>query len=262
MTRALPALIGGLLIIGAADVQAQSLRGSSLSMERQNQIAKSNDFSFLQTRSEVSKFVDRGLLVRLGGNSQYELAGVSYPYARPQIKTFVERLASQYRDACGDKLVVTSLTRPISRQPRNASDLSVHPAGMAVDLRIAKKASCRSWLENTLLYLEKQGALDATRERNPAHYHVAVFPDKYLRYVASVDNSAASTRTPASSSSHAKGGGAAADSYDRYKVGSGDSLWSIAKRYKTSVAELKQLNNIKGSRIVAGQQLIVPPAGG
>ena len=162
------------------------MRGSTTTMQRQNRIAQQHDYTFLRTSSQVRRFVSSGFLERLNGNSDYSLAGVSHPYARPAVRLFVERLASQYRSACGEKLVVTSLTRPVLEQPRNASDLSVHPAGMAVDLRISRKRSCVSWLEKTLLSLEKQGVLDATRERRPPHYHVALFPDPYTRYVTKI----------------------------------------------------------------------------
>jgi hypothetical protein len=111
---------------------------------------------------------------------------VSFPYSRDAVKLFVERLARDYRAATGDRLVVTSLTRPVSRQPRNASPLSVHPTGMAVDFRVPKKLAHRRWLERTLLSLENRNVLDATRERHPAHYHVAVFPREYSRYVAAL----------------------------------------------------------------------------
>src|SRR5690606_8979905 len=60
----------------------------------------------------------------------------------------------------------------------------VHPAGMAVDLRISSSAACRSWLESTLLSLERQEVLDVTRERHPPHYHIALFVDRYAEYVA------------------------------------------------------------------------------
>ncbi|HEX2204687.1 MAG TPA: DUF5715 family protein [Longimicrobium sp.] len=161
-----------------------TLRGSPASMERQNAVAKESDLSFVRTRAELRALEREGELVRLAGNADYTFAkGVSGPVARPELRTFVERLAEQYRDGCGERLVVTSLTRPSSRQPGNAHQLSVHPAGIAVDLRISKKAACRGWLEGTLLSLERRGVLDVTRERNPPHYHVALFPDAYRAYV-------------------------------------------------------------------------------
>src|SRR6185295_8964622 len=113
----------------------------------------------------------------------YIVNDVSFPYARPAVKLFVQRLAAQYREATGQRLVITSLTRPINQQPENASALSVHPAGMAVDLRIPASAKHRRWLERTLLSLEDKAVLDVTRERHPAHYHVAVFPEQYENYV-------------------------------------------------------------------------------
>jgi hypothetical protein len=133
-----PIVAGALLVSSAAAAGAQTLRGSPVAMARQNRIALEHDYSFLQTSAEVRRFVELGLLERLSGNANYELVSVSHPYARPAVKLFVERLSAQYRSACGERLVVTSLTRPVREQPRNASDLSVHPAGMAVDLRISK----------------------------------------------------------------------------------------------------------------------------
>lgn len=177
-----------LLLAAAAlphDVAAKSksLRGSSASMKRQNEVARKNDYSFLRTPTQVKAFVDKGRLVRLEGNDDYRLAGVSYPYGRPEVKLFVERLASDYHAACGEQLVVTSVTRPISRQPKNANPLSVHPAGMAVDLRVSSNSDCLSWLQNTLLDLEGQDLLDVTREYHPSHLHVAVFPQAYREHV-------------------------------------------------------------------------------
>ena len=170
---------------GAASAEwsaAGELSGSRSSMTHQNAVAKENDFSFLRTSAEVSRMVTEGRLVWVPGNEDYTLANVSHPYARPILKTFVERLGAQYHDACGQRMVVTSLTRPTSEQPRNASPLSVHPAGMAVDLRVPASQKCRSWLEDALLSMERNALLDVTREKRPPHYHVAVFPEQYGEY--------------------------------------------------------------------------------
>lgn len=198
-------MVAGIALLAAATTaSAQTLRGSSQAMQRQNRIAQQHDYSFLKTSSEVRKFVEASYLVPIRGNADYELAAVSHPYGRPAMKLFIERLASQYRSACGERLVVTSLTRPVYEQPRNASDLSVHPAGMAVDLRVSKRTSCRKWLEGTLLSLEKQGVLDATRENRPPHYHVALFPTNYTRYVARLNRSTPAQVLAAATPSAAK----------------------------------------------------------
>jgi hypothetical protein len=164
---------------------ASELSGSPSSMRKQHRIAKKNNFTFLRTAKQVRDFIRNERLVRVPGNADYAVAKVQFPYARDATKLFIERLAVQYHRATGDRLVVTSLTRPVSRQPSNASPLSVHPTGMAVDFRMPKKSAHRRWLERTLISLEDKNLLDATRERRPAHYHVAVFPRQYERYVAS-----------------------------------------------------------------------------
>jgi hypothetical protein len=158
-----------------------TLQGSRASMLRQNGIAKAESFSFLRTPVQVRSYVEGGHLVRLPGNEDYRVIA-GYPYARPVVHVMVERLAGDYRAACGEPLVVTSLTRPLTRQPRNASPLSVHPAGMAVDLRYSANLTCRSWLKDELLRLEEMGVLDATLEMRPPHFHVAIFPTPYLNY--------------------------------------------------------------------------------
>jgi len=332
MDRAIAAIGVCALLAAAPAHAAQTLAGSRASVDRQYTVAVQHDYSFLDNTKDVSRFVNLGLLVPVRPGRHFELAEVSFPFARPGVRTFIDRLSSQYFAACGERLVVTSLTRPTGRQPRNASDQSVHPAGMAVDLRISRLAKCRTWLERTLLALEKQGVLDATRERRPAHYHIAVFPQQYLTYVARLDGRgatrlaadvqhavpntrvaedaakaaattdvaalAADTRTatdtratsaaadPAARTASAVPNNGAADAKNAaqpaaavnpgspgveagpveesapttidYRVHRGDTLWSIARRHGTSVQELKALNNLSGSRIAAGQVLVVP----
>ena len=250
-------------VLHATPAEAQTLRGSRASMTRQNNVAHAENYTFLRTSSDVNRFVDRGYLVPINGNSNFELADVSFPYARPQVRTFVQRLSAQYRAACGEKLVVTSLTRPQSRQPRNASSQSVHPTGMAIDLRVSDRRSCRDWLEETLLGLERRGLLDATREYRPPHYHVALYPSQYEAYVqrltptpepapeATVTSVVVATTTPVPAPA------AVADTV-RYRVRSGDSLWEIARSHGTTVSNLRRINNLSTNRIYAGQVIDIP----
>lgn len=47
-----------------------------------------------------------------------------------------------------------------------------------------------------------------------------------------------------------------------YVVKSGDSLWSIAKRYDISVDELKSANNLTSNLLTIGQELVIPQTSG
>lgn len=233
--------LGLLLAVPAA---AQSLRGSLSSVSRQYRVAQDHDFTFLRSSEQIQEFVESGYLIEIPGSEHYVLARVSYRYARPEVKLFLERLGAQYRAACNEPLVVTSLTRPSTDQPHNASSRSVHPTGMAVDIRRSNQRTCRQWIEGTLLSLERSGVLEATRERWPPHYHVAVFPQPYARYVAALPDP--SLPDP--------------NTVFHYTVRQGDSLWNIARDYGVDVDELKAVNNINGNQIYAGQTLRIPPA--
>lgn len=222
-------------------VAGQSLRGSSKSLDLQNRVAQQHDFTYIDTPERVAYFASQGWLVRVRANGDFQLNGVSFPFARPEVELFIQRLSRQYRMACGEQLIITSLTRPTTRQPRNASDRSVHPTGMALDLRYSRNRSCRAWLERVLGELEQAGVLEATRERSPPHYHIAIFPNQYAGYVEMLQRRTASPTEDIS-----------------YRVKSGDSLWTIARRHRTTVDEIKQANGLQGSRIYAGQILEVP----
>ena len=252
--------IAGVFVFAGSGLHAQSpLKGSRTAMRKQNTVAQKQDYTFLRTSSDVQRFVSSGYLVPVKGTASLKLANVSFPYARPAVKTFAERLASQYRSACGNKLVVTSLTRPLSRQPSNASDLSVHPAGMALDIRVSESRACRRWLETTLVGLEKKGVLEATRERRPAHYHVAVFPNAYFSYlnkVAEKEPKIARASQPKYASVLPVPSGAKKAA--THKVRAGESLWSIARKHGVTVTALKEANALGSNQIKAGQVLAIP----
>jgi hypothetical protein len=275
MRKIVLAMTGVFVLAQAAHLGAQSLKGSHATMERQNSVAHNLDYTFLETARDVRHFIEAGLLVPVHSTKALRLSeGVSFSYARPAVKLFAERLASQYQRECGERMVVTSLVRPLSRQPWNASELSVHPAGMAVDIRVSDRRSCRNWLAEALVGLEAKGVIDATREHFPAHFHVAVFPAAYERYVAKTDAPTSTRLASAAATKPAKPvlkiAEAAQPTYasilpmpsshttTTHKVRPGESLWSIAKQHGVSVAALKNANDLRKSRIVPGQVLAIP----
>lgn len=236
------ALLTGLGLAGT-EASAQSLRGSRASLDRQNRQARAHDFSFLTSAAQVRRFVDAGLLVPVRPGRDFVLKDVSFPYARPEVRLFIERLASQFRAACGEQLVVTSLTRPQSQQPWNASRRSVHPTGMALDLRrYYDRGSCASWLDRVLLSLEGKGVLEATEEHNPPHYHVALFPEPYAAYVRRL------TGAPVTVD----------DALVSYQVRRRDTLWRIARRHGTTPEVIQRANGLSSTTIYPGQVLKVP----
>ncbi|CAN5826255.1 hypothetical protein BH23GEM3_BH23GEM3_26580 [soil metagenome] len=251
-----------LLLDSVRTVEAQTLRGSRASVDRIHRQALNHGVHFYESATTARRGVADGRLVRLSGNADYQLAGVSYPYALPGTVTFVERLASQYRSACGERMVVTSAMRPRSFRLANSVDKSVHPTGMAVDLRKPAKPRCLAWLRNTLLALEATGVLEAVEERNPPHFHVAVFPTPYQQYVHRQGGSTpvATTTTTAGTTAAARTSAPAPQGRTTYRVRKGDSLWTIARRHGRSVEEIKRANDIKSSRILAGQVLVIPQA--
>jgi LysM repeat protein len=249
-------LVASLAVLVACPsaTEAQTLRGGTASLDRQNQQATAHDFSYLATPADVRRFVDLGYLEPVVPNRDFDVHNVSFPYARAEVRLFIERLASQYRAACGEKLVVTSLTRPQSSQPWNASSRSVHPTGMAVDLRRSQKASCRSWLERTLLSLEREGLLEAIYERNPPHYHVAVYPRPYAQYVARITGREVTVVTASDESAARQ----MEITYQTHRVARGETLSRIADRYGVAVARIRADNGVRGDRILVGQQLRIP----
>ncbi|HEV2734250.1 MAG TPA: DUF5715 family protein [Longimicrobiaceae bacterium] len=251
---ALPLLAGAL---HAPHADAQTLRGSRGAVDRAYRKAHDHDLTFFRNGTGVRSAVNRGDLVKLRGNADFRIHQVTYPYVLPTTVTFVKRLAEQYRDHCGEKMVVTSAVRPRSFRLANSVDKSVHPTGMAIDIRKPTRARCAGWLRETLLALEGNGVLDATEERRPPHFHVAVFPQPYMAYLGRRPDTA-----PAASGSSRKSASASSSSgaaeRKTHRVKRGETLSHIARRHGTSVARIKSANSMRSSRIKPGQVLRLP----
>jgi hypothetical protein len=154
--------------------EAQSLRGSPASVDRMYYRAHAERLTFFETENAVKEAAEAGDVALLWGNMDYAVVGTRVPYVRPSTLRFIEQLGAAHRKACGQPIVVTSGIRPTSRKLRNGHVKSVHPTGMAVDIR-KSPGNCREWLRRALSGLEAQGLIEATEENRPPHFHIAVF---------------------------------------------------------------------------------------
>lgn len=183
-SRLAVATIGASLALAAilpSVARAQTLRGSQDAVDETYDYARGRGLTFHRTGRTVRRAAAGGTFVRLSGNADYRVKGVTYPYVLPATRTFVSRLAREYRDVCREPMTVTSAVRPSTRQPRNSVEKSVHPTGIAIDLRKPKKRDCRDWLRERLLELESDGMIEATEEFRPPHFHVVVYAPRGTR---------------------------------------------------------------------------------
>lgn len=225
--------------------------------------ARTDDLEFFNTPADIYQAALQGGLSLITVTEDLELDEATFPFALPGTKRFADSLAHEYHRACGERLVVTSAARPLDDQPRNASPKSVHPTGMAVDFRKPRTPACLTWLRANLLTLEDRHVIEATEERRPAHFHVAVLgqlPPRRVRTLASngevapaapVAPDSTGGRTPQGEADHTSRAHA-------YRVQPGDNLWTIAHRLGTTPQRIQALNHLRTSRITPGQSLSLP----
>jgi hypothetical protein len=152
------------------------LRGSKAAVDQAYVAAKRDGVAFARSRREIERGAREGDYVPLSRSAaNYRLRGVSMPYVRPATRAFVAQFGADYRRSCGEPLTVTSAMRPTSMHLANSVEKTVHPTGMAVDLRVPQRARCRAWMRTALIGLERRGVVNATEERRPAHFHVVVY---------------------------------------------------------------------------------------
>ena len=159
----------------AAGLSAQSLRGSQESVDHLYLVARASGLQFHATVRSARRAVAAGEFVPLSGNNDYvPKSSMSLPYATAEVRSYIEHLSAEYHSACGERLVVTSALRPMSRRPRNGSVKSVHPTGIAVDVRKPKRRLCRDWLRQLLRQHAREGPMGPTEESRPPHFHIVV----------------------------------------------------------------------------------------
>ena len=182
-TRQFYLVLAVLAVVAAESADAQTLRVSRASVELMYDSARSAQLPFFTNARQVSLAAKKGGLRLISVTNDVTLDNVEYPYVLPRTLEFINTIAAEYHAACGERLIVTSGTRPTGEQPRNASPESVHPTGMAVDFRLPN-GPCRAWRRDRLMVMENQGIIEATEERHPRHLHVAVLGGNRAQYAA------------------------------------------------------------------------------
>lgn len=234
-----------------------ALRGSRASVEKMYDFARSHGYPFYLTPYTLDQAIAQGKLVPLTGDEHYELTrGVGFSYATEEAREFVTQFAPQYLAACGAPLTVTSAARPKSRQPRNANPHSVHPTGIAVDIRRPYPGPCLTWVRSALAELEARGFVEATEEHHPVHLHIAVLrapgtrfrlPDLTNGVVVARQAPTAATPVIATANGDValspRAVPAATARAGMYLVRQGDTLWDVAQKLGVSVQALAAANH-------------------
>ena len=249
--------VAGLILLHAVAASSQSLKGSKQSVELMYTTAHARDLAFLGTPDDVYAAATSGALVMLSITEDLTLNKVAFPFVLPNTKRFADSLAAQYHAGCGERIEVTSGARPIDEQPRNASPESVHPTGMAVDFH-KPSGKCLTWLRSNLLALEARHVVEATEEKHPAHFHVAVLSQLREPPIRRLASSAVSH--PIAGRTVGSAGGEVAlntspGKAPSYRVRAGDNLWTIAERHNTTPADLQKRNHLKSTRLQVGAEL-------
>ena len=277
-------LLAAAVLLAAAPVihaqragrQPQSLRGSKASVEKMYDFAQSHRYPFYLTPATLDDAIAKGRLVPLTGDENYELTrGVGFSYATAEARAFITQFAPQYLAACGAPLTVTSAARPMSRQPRNANPHSVHPTGIAVDIRRPYPGPCLTWVRTALAELESRGFVEATEEHHPVHLHIAVLRAPGARFtLPDLTNGVVVARqvpppsTPVVATANGEvslspAASATSDSRDRvYLVRQGDTLWEVAQKTGVSVKALADANHRSPKAMLKpGTTLLLPEPG-
>lgn len=123
----------------------------------------------------------------------------------------------------------------------NEPAVTLVDAGTQIDLAMAASLA---GVDTELIY-----------QLNPGYRQWATHPDGPHKLLLPIDRAEAFTTALAD-----LGASDSRVTWDRYIVQSGDTLGAIANRYGTQVSALQQANGIKGSRIIAGESLLIPRA--
>jgi hypothetical protein len=188
-------------------------------------------------KAEMLKFINEGRLVPIETGEFFVVEKMEhgYPYVLPETRDFLRRLGVFWLEHCNERLVITSALRP-KNSPVNSIDNTVHPTGMAVDIRnYHLSRHCRDWVESKKRWFESAGIIQATKEHRHPHYHLVVYPEQFRSFQSGANQVDGAI----------------------YRVRSGDTLGVIAKRFGSSINKLVTLNHLDSPDFLRRGQIIL-----
>jgi hypothetical protein len=157
--------------------------GEFSTSQRQLEYAQARGIPLMNTEEEYQSSVRSGRFVRLT-HPNLEVNEQTRPHVLPATAQFIYEVAEQFGRADCGRLRVNGAGRLTSERPTNGSRDSVHPAGMALDLRVINLSErCYAVLSELLHEAERERRADVTREWEPEHFHVVVIPEQTARRV-------------------------------------------------------------------------------
>lgn len=164
--------------------------GCQSTSAQQYAYAKSRGLPSARNEAEFQILLANGTFVPIEAGPFLQVLA-KRPYARPETVRMVYELAPQYTAAGCGKLTVTDAARLTSEVYKGSSPDSVHPFGMAVDLRLRFITPvCADWLRAKGRDFEAQKRSDVTEhgtddDTSPVKLHlhwVEIAPDQEVQF--------------------------------------------------------------------------------
>jgi len=171
-------------------VAAPPMRGSYVSLERQNEKLEAEGLERIEDETDLSGRIAHKLLVPVPASAALAVNGnlpVNHRYCRPWTARFLADLARIHAAQFHHPLEVSSAVRTVEYQKRlmetngNAAPaegdvVSPHLTGATID--IAKQGLSRleiSWMRRWLLPMEAAGKIDVEEEFQQSCFHITVY---------------------------------------------------------------------------------------
>ena len=171
------------------------MRGSLVSLERQNERAEADGLERIEDEDDLSDRIARKMLVPVPASASLAVnqdLPERHRYCRPWTARFLDDLARAHAAQFHGSLEVSSAVRTVAYQKRlmgvngNAAAaegdiVSPHLTGATIDL--AKRGMTRQeigWMRSWLMPLQSAGKLDVEEEFQQSCFHITV----YKSYVA------------------------------------------------------------------------------